>query len=79
MSATYYKSFADETRDLFWAFRLAGFTEEQAMTLVATQFSFSVIQHQRDDKRKRTELLQRNISRWKENQSETNNDVKGES
>lgn len=43
MADSPYKPLAEQTRELYWEFRDAGFTEEQAFELVKSQYSFVIV------------------------------------
>ena len=45
-SDTYYSGLASESMKLYTEFKLAGFTEDQAMELLKTQYSFAIVNYQ---------------------------------
>lgn len=52
-----YEELAKATRELFRAYKYEGFTEEQAMELVKSQYAFCMINYTiKAEKRKRTDV-----------------------
>ena len=52
MADSVFKPLAEQTRELYWEFRHAGFTDEQALELVKTQFSFAMVNQQMEKQRR---------------------------
>ena len=69
MDITPYKPLAEHTRALFKAYILEGFTEDQALELVKSQYSFALVNYQIEDQRrkKRTARAQEILRRYAEN------------
>lgn len=74
-----YDLLAEETRKLFQSFVDAGFTEDQALTLTSTQYSFALLNHQIYERKAsdKNEALRRALTRRRDRgTSETSkNDV----
>ncbi len=74
-----YKELAAQTRELFHAFKDAGFTENQALELTKSQFALAYVNNLAVEverpysKRQRTEMLRRYVEKQKK-QEETDNE-----
>ena len=53
MDITPYKDIAEQTRALFKAYTLEGFTENQALDLVKSQYSFALVNYQVEEQRRK--------------------------
>lgn len=62
-----YALLAEQTFELYQAFISAGFSEEQALEMTKSQYSFALVNYQAETQRKRTrmETLRKNIARYK--------------